>query len=96
MMSYKVEFEINIIIILEMEKVIIKWWKPVTFFFFFFGHTTWHAELPWPGIEPVSPAVKAWSLNHWTAREVQPFISELVYMQENYLKINKQKLIKEQ
>ena len=23
-----------------------------------------------PGIEPVPPAVEAWSPNHWTAREV--------------------------
>ena len=23
-----------------------------------------------PGIEPMSPAVEVWSLNHWTAREV--------------------------
>ena len=26
--------------------------------------------VPWPGIESVPPAVEAWSLNHWTAREV--------------------------
>ena len=26
--------------------------------------------VPWPGIEPVPPAVEAQSLNHWTAREV--------------------------
>ena len=26
--------------------------------------------IPWLGIEPVPPAVEAWSLNHWTAREV--------------------------
>ena len=25
--------------------------------------------VPQPGIEPVSPAVEAWSLNHWTTRE---------------------------
>ena len=25
---------------------------------------------PQPGIEPTSPAVEAWSPNHWTAREV--------------------------
>ena len=23
-----------------------------------------------PGIEPVSPVLEAWSLNHWTTREV--------------------------
>ena len=26
--------------------------------------------VPQLGIEPVPPAVEAWSLNHWTAREV--------------------------
>ena len=26
--------------------------------------------VPWPGIEPSPPAVEAWSLNHWTTREV--------------------------
>ena len=28
--------------------------------------------VPWPGIEPMPPALGAWSLNHWTTREV-PF-----------------------
>ena len=27
-------------------------------------------SVPWPGIEPVPPAVEAQSLNHWTTREV--------------------------
>ena len=35
---------------------------------FVFGHASW--LVPWPGIEPMSPAVKAQSLNHWTTREV--------------------------
>ena len=26
--------------------------------------------VPQPGIEPVSPALGVWNLNHWTAREV--------------------------
>ena len=26
--------------------------------------------VPWPGIEPGSPALGAWTLNHWTTREV--------------------------
>ena len=26
-------------------------------------------DLSWPWIEPVSPAVEVWSLNHWTATE---------------------------
>ena len=30
---------------------------------------TWDL-VPWPWIEPVSPALGVWSLNHWTMREV--------------------------
>ena len=26
--------------------------------------------IPWPGMEPGPPALGAWSLNHWTTREV--------------------------
>ena len=37
---------------------------------FVFGHAMQHAELPQPGIEPVPPALEAWSLNHWITREV--------------------------
>ena len=29
--------------------------------------------VPSPGIEPVPPGVEAWSLNHWTTREVLHF-----------------------
>ena len=29
--------------------------------------------VPWQGIEPESPALEAWSLNHWTPREVPTF-----------------------
>ena len=36
----------------------------------FFWCTSRHTELPWPGIKPVSPAVKAEHLNHWTTGEV--------------------------
>ena len=38
--------------------------------FFFFGHEACRMLVPWPGIEPVSPAVEFQSPNHWTAREV--------------------------
>ena len=37
--------------------------------FHFFGRAC-GILVPWPGIEPASPALEAWSLNHWTAREV--------------------------
>ena len=40
------------------------------FFFFFFGSGVCRILVPWPGIKPVPPAAEAWSLNHWTAREV--------------------------
>ena len=29
--------------------------------------------VPWPGIEPGPPALGAWSLNHWTIKEVPDF-----------------------
>ena len=31
-------------------------------------HSIW--DLSFPGIKPACPALEAWSLNHWTAREV--------------------------
>ena len=36
---------------------------------YFFGHTSWHVNLPQPGIKPTPPAVERWSLNPWTTRE---------------------------
>ena len=33
-------------------------------------HAACRILVPWPGIEPVPPAVEAWSLNHWASREV--------------------------
>ena len=44
------------------------------YFTFFICHTARHAELPQPGIEPMPPAVGAWSLNHWTTSEVQGLV----------------------
>ena len=31
--------------------------------------------VPQPGIKPTPPAVEAQSRNHWTAREVPPFLN---------------------
>ena len=42
-------------------------------FFFFAMHAACGILVPWPGIEPVSPAVEALSPNHWTA-EVPPMV----------------------
>ena len=33
--------------------------------------------IPRPGIKPAPPALEAWSLNHWTAREVLKIILEI-------------------
>ena len=47
-----------------------------TFFFLFFGCAVCAAcgiLVPQPGIKPVPCAVKAWSPNHWTAREFPKF-----------------------
>ena len=37
-----------------------------------FGIFSWSMWdlVPWPGIEPGPPALGAWSLSHWTSREV--------------------------
>ena len=41
----------------------------VSFFLFLPHHESCGISVPWPRIEPMLPAVKAWSLNHWTTRE---------------------------
>ena len=46
-------------------------WKFFENFFFFFLVMPCNAwELPWPRIEPVPPAVEAWSHNHWITKEI--------------------------
>ena len=53
-------------------------------YIFFGGGPTLHVAcgilVPRPGIEPRPPAVEAWSLNHWTAREVPhtPYFSRRI------------------
>ena len=37
---------------------------------FLFGHMTSGILAPQPGIEPMSPALEEWNLNHWTTREL--------------------------
>ena len=43
---------------------------PIAFPFFWLSHKACGILVPRPGIEPVPLAVEAWSLNHWTTREV--------------------------
>ena len=38
--------------------------------FWFFGHEVCRILAPQPGMQMMPPAVEAWSLNHWTTREV--------------------------
>ena len=52
-------------------------WKRTTFslkkkFFFliYAHHEACGILVPQPGVEPMPPAVEAWSLSHWTTREV--------------------------
>ena len=45
------------------------------FFFLWTHHAARGILVPRPGIEPTPPAVEAWSLSHWTAREVPRTIS---------------------
>ena len=34
-----------------------------------FGGVAYRILVPWPGSEPVPPALETWSLNHWSTRE---------------------------
>lgn len=44
---------------------------PWVFFVVVFGCAMWsRTSVPWPGVEPESSAVRAWSCSHWTPREV--------------------------
>ena len=50
------------------------------FIFIFWPHHAAHGILvPQPGMEPTPPAVEAWSVNYWTAREVPNSIQLSVY-----------------
>lgn len=39
----------------------------------------WSGDLPQTGIKPVPPVTEVWSLNHWTAREVLPYLKKYIY-----------------
>ena len=43
-------------------------------------YTTCGILVPWPGIEPLTPAVNAQSPNHWTAREFPLSIISIIYL----------------
>ena len=45
-------------------------WRERTSFFSWTCFAAWGALVPQPGIRSVPTAVEAWSLNHWTAKEV--------------------------
>ena len=48
-------------------------------------HTSCRILVPRPGIEPAPPAVEAWSLNHWTAREFPKFYTCILLNQRHLL-----------
>ena len=43
---------------------------PSPFKIFWLCSTACGIFVPWPAVKPASPALKTWSLNHWTPREV--------------------------
>ena len=47
----------------------------VSFFFFSLSRVAYGILVPRQGIELMLPAVEAWSLNHWTTREVPLHVS---------------------
>ena len=46
-------------------------WLGFLFSFFWLHHVACEILVPWPGVEPMPPAVEARSPNHWTAKEFQ-------------------------
>ena len=52
-----------------------------SFFIFIFWAYAKACWQPWTGIEPMTPVVEAWSLNHWTAREVPSLVQSLSLVQ---------------
>ena len=62
--------------------------RSTTFFFFFFLAMPCSGILvPRPGIKPTPPALEAWSLNHWTAREA-PIYPSLNWIWRGFLLLN--------
>ena len=60
------------------------------FFFFLPGFMAYGILVPWPGIEPMCPALEAWSLNHWTTREVPSWILNSLAIPPYYVKFETQ------
>ena len=61
-------------------------------FFFWLPHIACGTLVPWPGIEPISPALEvleAWSPIHWTTIEVPEDISKMLqYPIKKYFNIS--------
>ena len=53
------------------------------FFFFWLRWKAWEILVPWLGIKSRSLAVRAWSPNHWTAREFPRSISFKISLKSN-------------
>ena len=45
------------------------------FFLIWPCHAAYGILIPWPGIKPKAPILKAYSLNHWTTREIPTHFS---------------------
>ena len=54
------------------------WDYSTSFTFFQFGRAACGILVPQPGIQLVPPALEAWNLNPWTAREVPPHLFVVV------------------
>ena len=52
---------------------------PPHFFFFLLHHEACGILVPHPGIKIVLPETEAWSLNHWTSKEVLPLCLKRKY-----------------
>ena len=78
--SFSSSFPSRLLFMLQNPAQITPSQKPSNFFsFYLFSECIWLCQVlvaaygilvPWPGIEPRTPALGAWSLSHWTTREV--------------------------
>ena len=50
------------------------------FFFFWLHYASYGILVPWPGLEPVFPAVEVWHSNSWTTRKVYPLLCKYTHI----------------
>ena len=73
-----------IIKVCSLPLVFLLWWL-FACFAFWPHHVAYGILIPWPGIEPVTPALEAQNLNHWTIKEVPLLVITIKFQTEQSL-----------